>query len=218
MTIDEKNKQTKYITISNSGSFNHIKSFEFNKVYKSEAIQKLNSGYWFIVYDSTAKAFLFSNSIYLSPTYENLYKVEVWGRNRQKQGMYSGWEYIRILKKVDYPKISIEQQIEIAIKCLLKINLFDEFKDWAKDWISGYDRTVKYIQSLIYGSNITEIKGISTLLLTLVKYINNELNSLYFSDNIGRIIEMALDDAAKLNIKINLQSIINEVLYGNTPE
>ena len=58
-------------------------------------------------------------------------------------GLKVGCTRLRTLRKIPVPEISLEQRIEIAIRCALAVYPEPNFAAWAEDWLSGQDRSVE---------------------------------------------------------------------------
>lgn len=53
-----------------------------------------------------------------------------------------GCRKLTTIRKLPLPTISIEQRVEVAIRCALAVgNKTDEFTAWANDWLAGIDRS-----------------------------------------------------------------------------
>ena len=58
-------------------------------------------------------------------------------------GLKVGCTRLRTLRKIPVPEISLEQRIEIAIRCALAVYPEPNFAAWAEDWLSGQDRSAE---------------------------------------------------------------------------
>ena len=52
-----------------------------------------------------------------------------------------GVKTLTTIKQIELPTITIEQRVEIAIRCSLKVYIDPKYILWAKNWLSGKDRS-----------------------------------------------------------------------------
>ena len=53
----------------------------------------------------------------------------------------SGCKQLTTIKQIPVPEITIEQRVEIAIRCAMKVYKDDKFQEWALNWIMNKDRS-----------------------------------------------------------------------------
>jgi len=74
------------------------------------------------------------------PTYSRLFKVK--SRNKGiTDGTKRGIKSCTVLEEVELPELTVEQQVEIAIRASLLADTEEKYVRWARAWISGKDRS-----------------------------------------------------------------------------
>jgi hypothetical protein len=67
-----------------------------------------------------------------------------------EDGIKGGCKTLTLVKEIPLPEFSINQRIEIAIRCVLEVYDESEFVVWAKNWLSGRDRS-KEVATIVAG-------------------------------------------------------------------
>ena len=67
--------------------------------------------------------------------------LEVGGKICINDGMKVGCPTLRPLREIPIPEITKEQRVKFGIFCALSVYKNKRFITWAKDWLSGKDRT-----------------------------------------------------------------------------
>ena len=85
-------------------------------------------------------------SVLLNPIHADiknpiLWKTECRGKSQDDNGLKIGWTEARVIKQIPLPEWTITQKVAFAILCSLKVEQSEEYVKWAKDWLSGKDRT-----------------------------------------------------------------------------
>ena len=85
-------------------------------------------------------------SVLLNPIHADiknpiLWKTECRGKSQDDNGLKIGWTEARVIEQIPLPEWTITQKVAFAILCSLKVEQSKEYVKWAKDWLSGKDRT-----------------------------------------------------------------------------
>jgi len=85
-------------------------------------------------------------SVLLNPIHADiknpiLWKTECRGKSQDDNGLKIGWTEARVIEQIPLPEWTITQKVAFAILCSLKVEQSEEYVKWAKDWLSGKDRT-----------------------------------------------------------------------------
>ncbi len=87
-------------------------------------------------------------AVFLNPIQAdyNLKKAHLWeckvkGKIKGDSGLKFGATIVKTIKRIPLPKVTTEQRIKIGILCALKVYKKEYFVEWAKNWLSGKDRT-----------------------------------------------------------------------------
>src|SRR5690348_8814111 len=95
---------------------------------------------WLHVYDSPELAVLL-NPIHANFQNPVLWKCRVSGNTKNDRGLKRGYTKVTTLKQIDLPSFSLEQRIKFTIFCALSVCKNKDFAVWAKNWLSGEDRS-----------------------------------------------------------------------------
>ena len=84
-------------------------------------------------------------AVYFNPIHANIANPKLWECEIEgtvkSEFDKSGCKKLTTLREIPLPVITIEQRIEIAIRCSLLVYPAPEYVQWAEDWLSGKDRT-----------------------------------------------------------------------------
>jgi len=86
-------------------------------------------------------------AVLLNPIHANFEDPLLWEADgdvaRSDGGLKIGYTRLRTDRTIPLPEITLEQRIEIAIRCALAVYPEPNFAAWAADWLSGQDRSVE---------------------------------------------------------------------------
>jgi hypothetical protein len=94
----------------------------------------------------------------LHPIHVNMKNPKLWevsakGGHLNDKGLKGGCNKMRLDKEIPLPKITLEQRIAFAILCaLFGGNPNKGWKAWAKNWLSGADRSLEATEMIADGS------------------------------------------------------------------
>lgn len=81
---------------------------------------------------------------------KRLYRAEAKGNIlREDNGSKLGASKMRIMKRIRMPRITLRQKQEIVLRGLMKYYKNKEFVKWAKNWLSGKDRSYKNVCNVL---------------------------------------------------------------------
>ena len=85
-------------------------------------------------------------SVLLNPIHADiknpiLWKAECRGKSKDDNGLKIGWTEARVVHQIPLPEWTITQKVAFAILCSLEVEQSEEYIKWAKDWLSGKDRS-----------------------------------------------------------------------------
>ncbi len=66
---------------------------------------------------------------------------EAKGRVVANDGLKVGCKTLTTIKQIDKPTLTIDQKVEIAIKCAVQVYKEPSFIKWANEWLDGTDRS-----------------------------------------------------------------------------
>jgi hypothetical protein len=72
-----------------------------------------------------------------------LWAAEVRGLEKRDGEMKAGWTEMRLIRRVKIPVLTIDQHIKYGIRCAMAVYQDSTFLVWAKNWLSGKDRSTK---------------------------------------------------------------------------
>lgn len=128
-------------------------------------------------------------------------------------GMKLGFKRQTTIKQVEKPIITAEQRVEIAILCTMKVIKNRQWRKWARNWITGTDRTVNAINAIngtnaVDIANAVEVAYAATYAINAVK-ASNGTNAATYASNAAAFAAFA---AYAINGKINISRIIKSVI------
>ena len=77
---------------------------------------------------------------------------EARGIVERSDGLKVGCTTLTTVKVIEKPKVSIEQKVAFGILCSLEVYRDEKFQIWAKNWLSGKDRTRKSAAAADYAA------------------------------------------------------------------
>ena len=82
-----------------------------------------------------------------------LISVTVSGRCKKDRGLKEGWTKVSFRSHETRQKVSSVQVIAFGILCAIKVYKKPEFQLWAKNWLSGKDRSANAAAHAAYAAN-----------------------------------------------------------------
>jgi hypothetical protein len=106
-----------------------------------DSTQPLCSKHYYHAYENPLVA------VFMNPSHANfrnpiLWRATGWVSKRNGQ-LKCGCFTLRTLQQIPLPVLTTNQRVRVAIQCALKEPQTESFKSWAKNWLSGVDRTFK---------------------------------------------------------------------------
>ncbi len=114
--------------------------WEYGKWYEVSGEGELCSDGWLHFYHSPELAVLL-NPIHANIKNPRLFEVEVKGKHKDDNGLKCGYSKARLIKELELPKFTLNQKAAFAILCSLEVYKEKNYVKWAKNWLSGKDRT-----------------------------------------------------------------------------
>jgi hypothetical protein len=119
-----------------------------------DSTQPLCSKHYYHAYENPLVA------VFMNPSHANfrnpiLWRATGWVSKRNGQ-LKCGCFTLRTLQQIPLPVLTTNQRVRVAIQCALKEPQTESFKSWAKNWLSGVDRTFKTVtatQAAIYAAH-----------------------------------------------------------------
>jgi hypothetical protein len=119
-----------------------------------DSTQPLCSKHYYHAYENPLVA------VFMNPSHANfrnpiLWRATGWVSKRNGQ-LKCGCFTLRTLQQIPLPVLTTNQRVRVAIQCALKEPQTESFKSWAKNWLSGVDRTFKTVtatQTAIYAAH-----------------------------------------------------------------
>jgi hypothetical protein len=108
-----------------------------------DSTQPLCSKHYYHAYENPLVA------VFMNPSHANfrnpiLWRATGWVSKRNGQ-LKCGCFTLRTLQQIPLPVLTTNQRVRVAIQCALKEPQTESFKSWAKNWLSGVDRTFKTV-------------------------------------------------------------------------
>jgi hypothetical protein len=95
----------------------------------------------FHYYETAEQAVLF-NPVHANIQSPRIFEVEV-DREVAFDGLKGGCHEMTLLRELELPVFTMEQRVEFAIKCAMRVYQEPGFVKWAGDWLTGKDRSVE---------------------------------------------------------------------------
>ncbi len=102
--------------------------------------KKLCTDGWIHFYEDPLVAMMM-NPIHASFHNPHLWEAEVEGE-MLREATKSGCKKLTTLKQIPLPEITLTQRVAFGILCALEVCAEESFREWAKNWLSGKDRSV----------------------------------------------------------------------------
>lgn len=100
----------------------------------------LCSDRWLHYYEGNIELALMLNPVHAKFVNPKAFEVKVGKRVLRDKQLKAGTTYMKVLKELAVPKITMETRIRFAIYCALTVYKEKTFVTWAKNWLSGKDR------------------------------------------------------------------------------
>ena len=107
---------------------------------KGKNNQGLCTDGWLHCYDSSLIAIL-HNPIHADYYKPRLWEVECAGKTKNDKGIKCGYQKMRLIKEIPVPVITTTQIVAYGILCAMEVSKDKKFLHWAKNWLSGKDRS-----------------------------------------------------------------------------
>ena len=102
--------------------------------------EELCNEHWLHYYHHVLLAVLL-NSIHADIDNPRLFEVKALGKHLNDNGLKGGCTKMTLVKEIELPEITLNQQIAFAILCSLEVYKEPSYVKWANDWLSGVNRT-----------------------------------------------------------------------------
>jgi len=107
---------------------------------KGKSNQDLCTDGWLHGYDSPLIAIL-HNPLHADYYKPRLWEVECKGKTKNDKGIKCGYRKMRLIKEIPVPVITTTQIVAYCILCAMEVSKDKKFLQWAKNWLSGKDRS-----------------------------------------------------------------------------
>lgn len=111
-----------------------------------DSTQHLCSKHYYHAYENPLVA------VFMNPSHADFRKPILWratGWVSKRDGQIKcGCFTLRTLQQIPLPVLTTNQRVRVAIQCALKKSQTESFKLWAKNWLSGVDRTSKTVAAI----------------------------------------------------------------------
>ena len=107
----------------------------------SDYARQLHNRNFFSFYDSPLLAML-HNPIHADISRPRLFEASVWGEEQRDGQMRCEWTNAKLMKELAVPRITPIQYVAYGILCSLEIYKDKGYVKWARDWLSGKDRSI----------------------------------------------------------------------------
>ena len=101
---------------------------------------ELCNKHWLHYYHHPLLAVLL-NPIHANIDNSRLFEVKALGKHLDDKGLKGGCTKMTLVKEIELPEITLNQQIAFAILCSLEVYKEPSYVKWANDWLSGVNRT-----------------------------------------------------------------------------
>jgi len=95
---------------------------------------------WIHVYDSPCVAVMM-NPCHADFENPRLWECEVSGKELDDHGLKRGVQKCMTVREIPVPVLTMEQRVEIAIRCALRVWANVDFTRWAERWLNVIDRS-----------------------------------------------------------------------------
>ena len=102
--------------------------------------KKLCTDGWIHFYEDPLVAMMM-NPAHASFKNPHLWEAEAEGE-MLREATKSGCKKLTTLKQIPLPEITLTQRVAFGILCALEVCAEESFREWAKNWLSGKDRSV----------------------------------------------------------------------------
>ena len=79
-----------------------------------------------------------------------LFLIEDGGKSLNDNGLKMGFTEMTLVEEIPLPVITTEQRVRFAIYCALEVYDDSNFKTWAKNWLSGVDKSTESLKFTIW--------------------------------------------------------------------
>ncbi len=114
--------------------------WEYDKWHEVSGEGDLCSNGWLHFYHSPELAVLL-NPIHANIKNPRLFEVEVKGKHKDDNGLKCGYSKARLIKEIKLPEFTLTQTVAFGIYCALEVYKEKNYVKWAKNWLSGKDRS-----------------------------------------------------------------------------
>ena len=111
-----------------------------NITYETSGKGELCSDGWLHFYHNPILAILL-NPIHADISNPILWEAEAEGRLRDDHGLKGGCTKLTTIKQLPLPEVTLEQRVELAIRCAMEVYKDENWLTWAEKWLSGEDRS-----------------------------------------------------------------------------
>ena len=115
---------------------------------ETTGLGNLCSSGWLHYYDDANLAIIM-NPIHAHIKHPRLFKARAKGEHKSDMGLKYGCTNLTLIKELEVPEISDLHKIAFAILCIRRVCKEPSRMAWSKDYLSGKDRTTKYISNVV---------------------------------------------------------------------
>jgi hypothetical protein len=195
--------------------------WKLKKKYSVSGIGELCSSGWFHVYNNPILAIIL-NPIHADFNKPRLFECVVSGKIKRDKGLKYGAQHCTMIKEIPLPILSTEYKIEFAIRCALKVYKNKSFAAWAKNWLSGKDRSSSAANTaanavMLGAGYFTPLQGYMDIgnAISLSVAVSAAVSAAAYTTAAANIVAhataYAVADARHSKIKFSLIKIIEEM-------
>ena len=86
-------------------------------------------------------------AVFANPIHAKFDNPRLWeGKAKRivnRDALKGGCKEFTTIRELPLPTITMEQRVEIAVRCAMKVHLNDSFQKWATEWLVNKDRTTR---------------------------------------------------------------------------
>ena len=182
----------------------------------TEAGTRLCSNQVLHFYPSAAMA-AFANSIGAQIVNPRCFQVEV-EDVVNRDGIKGGCKVMTRGQEIPLPVLTLDQRIEIGIRCALTVYKDPGFQSWANAWLSGEDRTAKAAAAPSYTAYAANAAAGAAKAALVAAYVANTAHAADAPAYAAYAADAAANAAGANGNTLDVDGIIKSVLAGSEGE
>jgi|OM-RGC.v1.015999583 hypothetical protein len=158
------------------------------------------------VYDTPEQAALMRSAH--AYNYTRLWEVESWDEGIT-DGTKRGVKKCTVIREMELQELTVEQRVEIGIRVSMLVYKEKGYIKWAKNWLSGKDRSASAASAAAYATSATHAEAYAT------SAASHAVDSTAY---VAHAAAYAVASAASEKRPIDLIGVINQVLAQSSKE